>query len=197
MTISPRAGDQAIVVVPGTEPPRQLPGRFARVRGNLVAVVLDRVLPRSSLPRENESVVLVHSNGKGRRATPGRYVGLNDAGAWFHVSTAWRPVEERSAPRVATCVECEVVSRPFGLHERGAIADISETGARVIVDTAVAEGKAELQVAHDRGRVILPCRILAHEPAGPRVMLRLQFLDLNAPQRRAVARLVAGMDNAA
>jgi len=184
-------GDPIVIVQSTASPPRQHPGLCADQRGDLIAATLEVDVFRPASFRESEPVIIVRHSDEGRYAAPARYVKMDMAGGWFRLmTTEWRLIEERQAPRVAAQAACELVGGTDGAREAATILDISEGGARVSVSSHVNDARLELHLNEGPEPVALPCVLLARKTSGEQTELRVRFAKLTDVQERAVRKLI-------
>ncbi len=184
-------GEQIVIVVSSSVPPRQIAGAHTGTRGELIAVAVegDDEQLRSLAP--GESVVIIRNCPTGRSGARGTLVRFDEDGAWFHVpGNPWQVVEEPRRPRIVLNEECEVVGSTLGERVRGTIMDISEGGARICVPRHVGESRLDLKFVEGTEPVTVPTVLLACVKSEAHSELRVRFDKLSRPQELAVRRYV-------
>ena len=186
MTALPEPGTPVVVVLRSPEP--------VQWQGVLVALRDASLAIRVTNPPAAWNSMLPYSVICGvpgsRFMAPANFVAHNGSVAAFKITTRWKPLDLRKAPRFSTDLSCEVRSVLGSSRQTGRIIDISAGGAAVALDAKPGGSQVEIGIwANGYGAHML-CDVVGSSVVGEDTILRLRFAEMSAPQAAFVRQLV-------
>lgn len=171
MTTQIRPGATIVVIRSVEGEPFREQAQVATADGQRVTVSLQG----SHDWHQKELAVLVRSEAGAMWAAPAlceRHIGDR---ATFQILRDWSPANRRKSPRFETRLCASVRNERGGPLVKGRLLDISENGARLILDAAPRPAGVELVIAALDHQLEIPCDVVDTAVSGNRFETRLRF----------------------
>lgn|GEM_PF-2485996 len=189
MSVLPAPGTPVVVVLRSAEPV-QWQGHVVAVRDASIAVRLSGPRPEFDplLP-----YVIISGEPGSRFSAPARLTAQNGAAAAFKLTSGWKPLDLRKAPRFATDLKAEVRSVLGNSRQPGRVIDISTGGAAVAVDSRPGGSQIELGISANGYSARLVCDVLNTSEVGSDTVLHVKFASVSPPHQAFLRQLVASL----
>ncbi len=187
-------GERVTVVGRDGAPSQGSPAVVLTDAGHLVSLEFALLYGQPVPFSPGSAVVLVRSVGHFRQACDARVLSVSRPAVWIEVAPeGWREFDAHPAREPAS-LHCEVSGRaPAAERLPGVIVDASLEALRVVLPRHVGEARLNVSIRRPRGRLVLPCVLLAVVPADDHVELRLRFERLDHEQDETVAELIRSL----
>lgn len=140
--------------------------------------------------RRSEPAVLVRTEAGAMWAAPALCESQTGTSATFQILRDWSPTNRRKSPRFETRLSASVRNGPDEPLASGKLLDISDSGARVVMDRAPAAGGVDLVITALDHQVEIPCRVVDTIVCGNSFEARLSFRHVFAQDQRFLASLL-------
>jgi hypothetical protein len=138
----------------------------------------------------SEPAVLVRTEAGAMWAAPALCESQAGSSATFQILRDWSPTNRRKSPRFETRLFASVRNGPDGPLSSGKLLDISDSGARVVMDCPPAGGGVDLVITALNHQIEIPCRVVDSVASGGTFEVRLSFRCVFAQDQRFLASLL-------
>ncbi len=172
---------------------RSAGGAPLREHAQVASADSQRVTVALQHPRDwhqREPAVLVRAEGGAMWAAPALCERQAGDHATFQILRDWLPTNRRKSPRFETRLSASIRNGRGGPLVKGKLLDISESGARVLLDLAPAPGGVDLVITALGHHIEIPCTVVAAIDSKGGFETRLNFRYVFSDDWPALASLL-------
>lgn len=189
---APGTGESVLVVLHAARP-IQCQAVLIAARENSIAVRVDGA-PESWA--RGTAVSVIHGPRGQRYSAAAALVARTGDVLAFKLTTPWRPLDGRRAPRFETDLKAEVRSVLGNSRQEGRLIDISLGGGALLVPARPGGSQVELGLWTNGYGAHLLCEVVGATPHDEETLLHLRFKDLSPPQNAFIRQLIARLAEA-